>query len=147
MAPCDRRALAQRPVEVGEEVVDVFETDRQPDHPVADTDRGTGVGRQAPVGGGCRMGDEALRIAEVVRDVEQPQTIEKGEGRVLATVEIDGEERASIELSEGGHDLTLFVQDSPYLVVQNVPVVSGGVTDIRIFEAADCRLSPAGDCE
>src|SRR5690242_15327122 len=42
-----------------------------------------------------RMRDQALRIAEIVRDVDEPERVEKPEGRLLVAAYIEGDDGAA----------------------------------------------------
>src|SRR5215472_11238213 len=47
--------------------------------------------------GRCRrMGDEALRVSEIVRDVDEPQRIEKTEAGLLAAGDIETDQAAAL---------------------------------------------------
>src|SRR5260370_23038926 len=48
------------------------------------------------MGGGCRVGDEALRIAEIVRDVDEPQRVEKAKAALLAAGDVKADETAAL---------------------------------------------------
>src|SRR5271169_864389 len=45
---------------------------------------------------GRRMGDEALRIAEIVRDVDEPQRIEKAKAFLLAAGDVKADQAAAL---------------------------------------------------
>ncbi len=42
-----------------------------------------------------RVGDEAFRIAEIVRDVDEPQRVEKAEAGLLVAVDVEGDDGAA----------------------------------------------------
>src|SRR5437870_10742103 len=48
------------------------------------------------MGGRRRVGDEALRIAEIVRDVDEPQRIEKTEASFLIAGDVKADEAAAL---------------------------------------------------
>ncbi len=49
---------------------------------------------EALMGGGRRMGDQALGVAEVVRHVDQLKRVEEVEGRLLAALDLEGDDVA-----------------------------------------------------
>ena len=55
----------------------MFETDGQSHEAVGDPEFRASLRRQALVGGGRRMGDEALGIAEIVGDAQELERIEE----------------------------------------------------------------------
>ena len=80
--------------EVVDEVADVLEADRDAQHAVGDADRGARLGRQPAVRRRRRVGDERLRVAEVVGDVDDLQRVHQRERLVLASVELEGDDGA-----------------------------------------------------
>src|SRR3954449_12267896 len=85
----------QGAVDVGEQVRFGFEPGRQAHEPVADAERLALLGLQPRMRRRRRMRDEALRIAEIVRDIDQPQRVEKTEAGLLVAGDIAGHDRAA----------------------------------------------------
>src|SRR5665213_4091818 len=79
--------LLQRRVQILDQIVLVFEAGGEPDEALADAEFGAHLRLQPLVGGGCRMGDEALGVAQIVRDPRQLQPVEGAERRRLAALD------------------------------------------------------------
>src|SRR4051812_22674679 len=85
----------QGAVDVGEQVGLGLEPGRQAHEPVADAERLALLGLQPRMRRRRRMRDEALRIAEIVLDIDQPQRVEKTEAGLLVAGDIAGHDRAA----------------------------------------------------
>ncbi len=90
----DLNAL-QRPLDVREEIGPGFEPGREAHQGIRYAELGARLGCQSRIGRRRRMGDKAVRIAEVVRDVVEPQQIEKAEAFLLAAADLEGDEAAA----------------------------------------------------
>ena len=71
-------------VEVGEEVFDVLETERDADDSIGDAGIGPGLGSHRPVGCGGRMSDQCLGVTEVAGDVDDLKGVEEPKSRAFA---------------------------------------------------------------
>ena len=91
--------LAQRTVQIGDDVLDTLQAYRDPHHAVAQTDGGPALRTHRAVGGGGRVGDQRLGIAEVVGDVDQGQLVENLEGPLFAAalrcLKLEGDDGAT----------------------------------------------------
>ena len=74
----------QRPRQIGKQIGFGFKPRRKPDQPVSDTEHGALLGFEARMRRRRRMRHEALRVAEIVRDIDQPEPIEKPEAASLS---------------------------------------------------------------
>jgi len=94
-----RGPLTQRPVQVGEQILGAFQSDRDADHGVAQADSGPSFGAHRTVRGGRRVGDQRLGVAEVVGDVDDTQLVEYLEGALftltLRRLELEGHDGAA----------------------------------------------------
>ena len=78
---CVASRLLQRRLQILDQIVAVFEPDREPDKALADAEFGARFGRQPLMRGGGGMGDEALGVAEIVGDPRDLQRVERAERR------------------------------------------------------------------
>src|SRR5438128_295497 len=76
-------------LQVLDQVLDVFNPDRQSQHAVAYADRGALLGGEPLMCRRRRVGDQALRVAEIVGNVDDFQRIGEGEGRRLTADDIE----------------------------------------------------------
>ena len=83
---CRRHGL----VEIRFEIVDVFETHRQPDQAVADPEVLAFLAAEPLVGRRRRMGRQALGVSQVVGDVDNLEGIEKSKSAVTPVREFQG---------------------------------------------------------
>src|SRR3989442_15117043 len=106
MGPCVRRDdtccvatcaaisyLLQRCRKILDQIIDMFEPGREADETFADAEFGTRFRRQPLMRGGRRMGDEALGVAEIVRDARDPQRVEAAERGLLAALDLEADQR------------------------------------------------------
>ena len=82
-SPGTARHLAQRLVEIADEILGSLQPHRDSHHPVTEPDRGATLRTHRPVRGGGRMRDQRLGVAEVVGDVDDPQLVEHLERSLL----------------------------------------------------------------
>src|SRR5690606_967232 len=85
----------ERLLEVGDEVLGVFEADREADHAVGDAAAPPLPRVHVAVAGGHRLGDEAFDAAEAGRDREQPQPVDHGGGLLGGGVQDRAEHAAA----------------------------------------------------
>src|SRR5215472_16131309 len=78
-----------------DQIVWMLESGRKSDQSVADAELGTLLRRESLMRGRCRMGDKALRVAEVVGDPDELQRIEKAKCAFLAAFDLELAERGS----------------------------------------------------
>src|SRR5438046_9404959 len=84
---CSR--LVQRLLQILDQIVTMFEAGRESDKTFADAEFGSSLRRQPLMRGGGGMGDEALGVAEIVRNPRDLQRVEATERRRLAACELD----------------------------------------------------------
>src|SRR5687768_1889129 len=72
-----------------DQVLRILEPDRQPQHPVGDAEALPLLRREPLMRGGGGMGDEALRIAEIVRDVDELEAVQRAEGAFLSARQLE----------------------------------------------------------
>ncbi len=89
------RQPAQRLGEVGQEVLDVLESDRQPQHILGDADRQAFGWSDLGVGGAGRVGHERLGVAQIVGDLDQLQPVEHRERLGPVAADPKGDQRAA----------------------------------------------------
>src|SRR6202790_53579 len=97
--------LRQRGSQILDQIVAVFEAGRESDETLADPEFGSRLRRQPLVGGGGWMGDEALGVAEIVRNPRDLQRVETTERRRLAALDLEADQRRSrahLLLHQGG---------------------------------------------
>ena len=70
-------------LQILDQIVAVLEAGREPDKALADAEFGARLRRQPLMRRGRRMGDEALGVAEIVRDPRQLQRVETTERAAL----------------------------------------------------------------
>ena len=79
----------QRLRQVREEVVGVFDADRQPDRRVADADAGAQLGGHARMRGAAGMAGQRLCSAQADRKLENLHPIEAGERLSQPTLDVE----------------------------------------------------------
>src|ERR1700682_4752500 len=95
----------QRGLQILDQIVAVLEAGGEPDKTLADAEFGAAFRRQPLMGGGRRMGDKALGVAEIVRNPRQLQRVETTERRRLAALDLEADQRRSrahLLLHQGG---------------------------------------------
>lgn len=92
-SPCSD--LIQSAGDILDQILAVLQPDRQPHHPVADPHRRTFLRGQALMGGGGRVGNQAFCIAKIIRDINDFQSVEESERRLLAAGEIKSNDRTA----------------------------------------------------
>ena len=85
---CDLRCVECQG-EVGNEVVWMFDADRQSDRCIENTNALAYLGRYARMGHGCRMRGQGFRSAEADGKLEDLQRVEKPERGRLAALDIE----------------------------------------------------------
>src|SRR6202007_2252955 len=88
--------LTQRPLDVIEQVGLRFEPGREAHQRVANAELGPRLGLKTRMRRRRRMGDEALRVAEVVRNVDEPQRVEKTEAARLVAGDVKRDEATAL---------------------------------------------------
>src|SRR5262249_36047833 len=78
-----------------DQIVWMLESGRKSDQSVADAELGTLLRRESLMRGRCWMGDKALRVAEVVRDPDELERIEKAKRAFLAAFDLELAERGT----------------------------------------------------
>src|SRR5450432_736800 len=86
-------SFLQRRGEILDQVVGMFEAGGETDEALADAEFGAGLGRQPLMRGGRGMRDEALGVAEIVRDQRQLKGVEAAERRRLAALDLEADQR------------------------------------------------------
>src|ERR1700730_1817537 len=97
--------LRQRGLQILDQIVAVFEAGRESDETLADPEFGARLRRQPLVGGSGRMGDEALGVAEIVRNPRDLQRVETTERHRLTAFDLEADQRRSgahLLLHQGG---------------------------------------------
>ena len=79
-------------VDIGFQVLNRLEANRKPQQAVNDPEFRALCRLQAEVSCGGRMGDQALHIAEIVRNADETQGVLKPEGCLFAAFEIEGDD-------------------------------------------------------
>ena len=90
-----RGGSIERLREILDQVVDVFEADRKPHHPLADAKMGALLRLQALVGRRRGMGQQALGVAEIVGNADDRERVGHCERAGLAALDLEGDERAA----------------------------------------------------
>src|ERR1700744_6146700 len=85
--------LLQRRLQILDQVVSVLQAGRESDKAFADPEFGARLRRQPLMRGGGGMGDEALGVAEIVRNPRQLQRVERAERRRLAALDLEADQR------------------------------------------------------
>src|ERR1700756_4179577 len=85
--------LLQRLIEILDQIVGMLEPGGEADEAVADAEFGARLRLQPLMGGGRRMGDEALGIAEIVGDARELERIEAAERARLAALDLEADQR------------------------------------------------------
>src|ERR1700743_803258 len=71
----------------------MFEAGGEPNKALADPEFGARLRRQPLMRGGGWMGDEALGVAEIVRNPRQLQRVERAERRRLTALDLEADQR------------------------------------------------------
>src|SRR6478735_11568611 len=95
LAPRRKSRLLQRLLQVLDQIVAVLEARRESDKAFADAEFGPGLRCKALMRGGGRMGDQALGVAEIVRDTRDLHRVETTERRRLAALDLEADQRRS----------------------------------------------------
>ena len=90
----DQRLIAQRLIEVGDEVGRILEPDREPQHAPRDARLAQLLVRVPPLRGQHRHADQALDAAEARGALDQPQPVVDPLGPVVAAVEVEADHAA-----------------------------------------------------
>src|SRR5436190_23058769 len=85
--------LRQRVLKVLDQIVDMFEARGVADEAFADAEFGARIRRQALMRRGRGMGDEALGVAEIVRDPRQFQCVEVAVRSRLSDLPLKADQR------------------------------------------------------
>src|SRR5947207_15224488 len=88
-----RSRLRQRVLKVLDQIVDMLQPRGVADKTFADAEFGARIRRQALMRRGRGMGDEALGVAEIVRDPRQFQRVEAAERSRLAALHLKADQR------------------------------------------------------
>src|SRR5271165_5482083 len=91
----DRSDPVERPAQIGDQIALGFEAGREAHQLIADAEFGARLRLEPRMRGGRRMGHEALRVTQIVRDVDQPQRVEKAKAPRLVTSDIKGDKTAA----------------------------------------------------
>src|SRR6185369_1981494 len=75
--------------EVFDDIINVFQSAREPDHSIADTKLPTCSRSEPLMRGCCRVGDQALGVAEIVADLDELERIMEPEGAGLLTFDLE----------------------------------------------------------
>ena len=84
----------QRLVEIGDDVVDMLDADRQPDIVVGHAGRLLLLGRELRVGGGRRMDGERARVADIGDVIEELERVDELAPRLLAALDLEPDQAA-----------------------------------------------------
>src|SRR6478609_11788410 len=85
--------LLQRRGQILDQIVRVLQPRREADEALADAERGAVLRLEALMRRGGRMRDEALGVAEIVRDLRQLEFVEHAERRLLAALDLEADQR------------------------------------------------------
>src|SRR6185369_16741781 len=85
--------LLQRRRQILDQIVRMLEPRGEADEALADAERGAVFRLQALMRRGCRMRDEALGVAEIVRDLRELQLVEHAERGRLAALDLEADQR------------------------------------------------------
>ena len=86
--------------QISNQIIAGFQPYRQSQQAGGDAGFQTNFLGQTGVGGGARMGDQGLGIAQIVGNQDNRQAVRQGEGRFLAALELDGQQcRAALPAS------------------------------------------------
>ena len=83
-----------RIVEVGENVANVFDTDRKPYQLGGDAGVALLLDRELRMGGGSGVDDQRFRVANVGQQGEQLERIDQLLARLVAALDAEGDQRA-----------------------------------------------------
>src|SRR5262245_4971931 len=96
----------QRREQILHHVVGVLQPAGEPQQAIADAELGARRRREALVRGGRGMRDQALGVAEIIADADEPERILDAKRRSLAALDLEGDQgRAALHLP--AHDLGL----------------------------------------
>src|SRR5690242_3515207 len=93
-APTGGSCLCQRLVEIGDDVFDMLEADREADIAVGDAGLALLLGRELRMRGRRRMDRERARIADISDVVAHLQRLDEAAPRIASAVELEADECA-----------------------------------------------------
>ena len=115
-SPSSGLASADRLFQIGDDVVDILDADRQAHHFGSGARLLQLLGRQLAVGRRGRMDDERARVAEIGEMREQLDVRHRLDARVIATLEAEGEDRAGALRAIFLGELMMLVAGEPGIV-------------------------------